>query len=250
MAVIVVPPWLPSLATPAGVYTPQTDTFFLARALRREGPGPGMDLLELGTGNGTLAVYAAQQGARVTATDIAWHAVITARLNAQRAGQRVNVCRGDLLSPVSGRTFDLVVSNPPYVPTPARVPGDGDGQGGSGEAWNAGHDGRAVLDRICEEVPRALRPGGVLLMVQSALSGIDTTLGILSGFGLRATVSDRMHTPFGPVLRSRLAWLRDRQLVGPHEEFEELVIIRAEQTRSIMSHHTDRRRPDARAGPG
>ncbi|MGW1892303.1 HemK2/MTQ2 family protein methyltransferase [Streptomyces sp. NPDC002004] len=227
MVVTVAPPWLPSLATPPGVYTPQADTFFLARALRRERPGPGMDVLDLGTGNGTLAVYAAQQGARVTATDIARRAVVTARLNALRAGQSLHVRRGDLLSPVRGQTFDLVVSNPPYVPSP-HAPGHGR-RVKVGEAWNAGHDGRAILDRICEEVPRALRPGGVLLMVQSALSGTDTTLMRLSSSGLRATVADRMHIPFGPVLRSRLAWLRDHQLVPPHEELEELVIIRAQQ---------------------
>jgi release factor glutamine methyltransferase len=238
MAETGIPPWLPPLATPPGVYTPQADTFFLAQALHREGPGPGMDVLDLGTGNGTLAVFAAQQGARVTATDMARRAVLTARLNALRTGQSMNVRLGDLLSPVLGRKFDLVVSNPPYVPTPSPSPhvaGDGGVRVDAGDtcnavrAWNAGHDGRVILDRICEEVPRALRPGGVLLMVQSALSGTDITLRRLSRAGLRATVSDRMYTPFGPVLRSRLAWLRDRRLVAPHEELEELVIIRAQQ---------------------
>ncbi|MGW2938338.1 HemK2/MTQ2 family protein methyltransferase [Streptomyces sp. NPDC001156] len=232
MAETVVCPWLPPLATPPGVYTPQADTFFLARALRREGPGPGMDVLDLGTGNGTLAVYAARQGARVTATDITWGAVMTARLNALRAGQSLNVRVGDLLSPVQGRKFDLVVSNPPYVPSPGLSTHRARDIGlhiKASDAWDAGHDGRAILDRICEEVPQALRPGGVLLMVQSALSGTNATLRRLSRAGLRVTVSDRMHTPFGPVLLSRLAWLRDRRLLAPHEELEELVIIRAQQ---------------------
>ncbi|MEU1598875.1 HemK2/MTQ2 family protein methyltransferase [Streptomyces sp. NPDC005708] len=232
MVLTAVPPWLPSLATPPGVYTPQADTFFLARALRRERLMPGMDVLDLGTGNGMLAVYAAQHGVHVTATDITWRAVLTARLNALWAGQSLDVRLGDLLSPVRGQKFDLVVSNPPYVPTPdphRHTPGAGGARVKGGEAWNAGHDGRAVLDRICEEVPQALRRGGVLLMAQSALSGTEATLRRLSAAGMRATVSDRMGTPFGPVLQSRLAWLRGRDLVSPHEELEELVIIRAQQ---------------------
>ncbi|MFG3062731.1 HemK2/MTQ2 family protein methyltransferase [Streptomyces sp. NPDC048231] len=232
MTVPAPPLWLPSLATPPGVYAPQADTLFLATALQREALAPGMDVLDLGTGNGTLAVYAAQQGARVTATDIARRAVATARLNASRAGQHIDVRRGDLLSPIRGRRFNLVVCNPPYVPAPGSPlhgTRNDDGRTAPGSAWNAGPDGRAILDRLCEEVPQALRPGGVLLMVQSALSGPDTTLLRLSGSGLRAAVSDHIRIPFGPVLRSRLPWLRDRRLVNPQDMFEELVIIRAQQ---------------------
>ncbi|TFV33480.1 methyltransferase domain-containing protein [Streptomyces sp. T1317-0309] len=228
MTVSAAPPWPSSLATPPGVYTPQADTLFLAKALQGEGLAPGMDVLDLGTGNGTLAVYAAQHGARVTATDINRRAVATARLNALRAGQHIAFCRGDLLSPIRGRRFDLVVCNPPYVPAPDSTEDD-DGRAQTGRAWDAGQDGRAILDRICGEVPQALRPGGVLLMVQSALSRPEETLLQLNGSGLAAAVSDRIDIPFGPVLRSRLAWLRDRRLVSPQEMLEELVIIRAQQ---------------------
>lgn len=232
MVATTLPAWFPSRATARGVYAPQTDTYFLAQALRREEPGPGMDVLDLGTGNGTLAVCAARLGARVTATDIAWDAVMSARLNALRAGLSLIVRHGDLLTPVRGQRFDLVVSNPPYVPAPGpppQPPGEGMLHVRASDAWDAGRDGRAVVDRICEEVPHAMRPGGVLLMVQSALSGTDTTLRSLSRSGLRATVSDRMRIPFGPVLRARLAWLRDCQLIAPHEDLEELVVIRAQQ---------------------
>ncbi|MEU8591696.1 HemK2/MTQ2 family protein methyltransferase [Streptomyces sp. NPDC048664] len=215
-----------------GVYAPQADTWFLERALRRESPGPGVNVLDLGTGEGTLAVCAARQGARVTATDISWRAVLSTRLNALRARQHLDVRRGDLLAPVRGRTFDLVVSNPPYVPAPGPAPsatGDAGHRARASDAWDAGHDGRAVLDRICAEVPSVLRPGGVLLMVQSGLSGTDTTLRSLTRSGLRATVSDRTRVPFGPVLRARRAWLREHHLIAPEQELEELVIIRAEQ---------------------
>lgn len=215
----------PVLAPP-GVYAPQADTYLLARALHREEPAPGMDVLDLGTGTGALAICAARKGARVTAVDIAWRAVLTTRLNALRAGQRLTVHRGDLLEPVRGRSFDMIISNPPYVPTPPSEQAIGRGPE---RAWNAGVDGRAVLDRICSEAPYVLRPGGVLLIAQSGLSGTEETLERLAGAGLRATVADRAYIPFGPVLRSRLPWLRESGQIASREKNEELVIVRAQR---------------------
>ncbi|MGW7270926.1 HemK2/MTQ2 family protein methyltransferase [Streptomyces sp. NPDC054864] len=212
------------LLTLPGVYAPQDDTGLLARALCREDIGPGTDVLDLGTGSGALAVHAARLGARVTAVDIARRAVLTARLNALAARQRVTVLRGDLTAAVPGRSYDFVASNPPYVPSPSgRLP-----RRGAARAWDAGHDGRAVVDRLCDAVPQVLRPGGVLLMVHSALCGTDETLRRLSKAGLETSVADRALIPLGPVLRSRLAFLRGQGLLGD-EDLEELVVIRAER---------------------
>ncbi|SOE58966.1 Methyltransferase small domain-containing protein [Streptomyces sp. OV198] len=106
------------LIAPPGVYRPQHDTRLLARALCREGVAPGSQVLDLGTGTGALSVAAARLGARVTAVDISWRAVLTARVNALAARQRIVVRRGDLTDAVPGRLFDLVVSNPPTSPPP------------------------------------------------------------------------------------------------------------------------------------
>lgn len=210
---------------PPGVYAPQEDTELLAAALADEPVAPGAAVLDVGTGSGALALTAARRGARVTAVDVSRRAVCAARLNALRAGLPVEIVRGNLFEPVRGRSFDLVLANPPYVPAPTahRPPR------GAARAWDAGGDGRLVLDRICLEAPGLLRPGGVLLLVQSALSDPGATVDCLRAAGLKAAVTQRQRIAFGPVLRRRVEWLRERALLSPDENDEELVVVRAEQ---------------------
>lgn len=205
-----------------GVYRPQADTLLLAGAMRREGIAPGMEVLDLCTGSGALALHAARLGARVTAVDISRRAVASARLNTALARLPVSVRRGDLLSALRGHAFDALVSNPPYVPAPTDPPA----RLGAGRAWNAGPDGRLVLDRICDGAAAALRPGGLLLLVQSHLSDPEATVDRLAAAGIAATVCDRATVPFGPVLRGRARWLRAQGLLSPEVEGEELVVIR------------------------
>ncbi|KJK53610.1 methyltransferase [Streptomyces sp. NRRL F-4428] len=206
-----------------GVYRPQADTRFLAEALDHEDLGPGRDVLEIGTGTGALALHAAGRGARVTAVDVSWRALLTARLNALRRRLPLRLLHGDFAARTADRRFDLVFANPPYVP----APGTGLPTHGPERAWDAGPDGRAVIDRICARAPELLRPGGTLLMVHSGMCGAEETVDRLSAAGLTAGVIARTAVPWGPVLRGRRAWLERRALAAPYEQWEELVIIRA-----------------------
>ncbi|NGO76806.1 methyltransferase [Streptomyces sp. YC504] len=209
-----------------GVYAPQDDTALLAEALRSEVLPPHARVLDVGTGTGALALAAAQRGAEVTAVDASWKAVLTARLNARLAQLPVEVLKGSLLKPVADRTFDLIMANPPYVPAPSTTPGRG-----AARAWDAGRDGRLILDRLCATAPALLRPGGVLLLVHSALSGEEQTVGALRAAGLSTSVVERRAVVFGPVLRSRQTWLEARGLIQTGQDKEELVVVRAERTR-------------------
>ncbi|WP_426368649.1 HemK2/MTQ2 family protein methyltransferase [Streptomyces sp. E-08] len=213
----------PRLIALPGVYRPQADTLLLAGALAREPLRPGSEVVEIGTGTGALALRAAARGAAVTAVDIAWPAVLAARLNGWRHRLRLRILHGDFATRTRGHRFDLVLANPPYVPCPdARLPTRGDRR-----AWDAGRNGRAVIDRICAAAPDLLRPGGVLLMVHSGMCGAQETLERLSRNGMSAQVTERASVPWGPVLRSRRTWLQRQGLAEDGDEQEDLVIVRA-----------------------
>ncbi|MDK1471952.1 class I SAM-dependent methyltransferase [Streptomyces sp. 549] len=209
---------------PPGVYATQEDTDLLVESLRNERLGPQSRVLDMGTGTGALAMAAARSGAgRVTATDASARAVLTARLNARLNGLRVRVVRGDLVPPDGADGFDLVLANPPYVPSPGvRLP-----RRGPARAWDAGPDGRVFIDRICRGATDLLAPGGVLLMVHSALCGAEQTVELLGRAGMAASVTERRFVPFGPVMRSRASWLTERGLIAPGADKEELVVVRA-----------------------
>src|SRR5688500_6337723 len=88
----------------------------LAGAMRREGL-EGKSVADICTGTGALAISAARAGAAsVTAVDLTRRAVTCARVNARLNGARVDVRRGDLFGPLAGAKFDVIVSNPPYIP--------------------------------------------------------------------------------------------------------------------------------------
>ncbi|MER7952252.1 HemK2/MTQ2 family protein methyltransferase [Streptomyces sp. NPDC096079] len=205
-----------------GVYAPQADTVLLAAQLGHEEVRPGTRSLDLCTGTGVLAVLAALRGARATAVDISRSAIAASRLNALLHGCRIRALRGDLDAPVAPERFDLVTVNPPYVPSenpaaPAR---------GARRGWDAGTDGRLLLDRVCARAP-GLTPAGVLLLVQSSLSGVAATLDALARGGLRARVVQRRTEPFGAVMTARADWFAARGLIAPGTRSEELVVIRA-----------------------
>lgn len=210
-----------------GVFRPISDSRLLADCLRRE-LSPGARVADICTGSGVLAVTAAVHGAgAVSATDCSRRAVWSARLNARLNGVVVGAVRGDLLEPVRDRQFDLIVSNPPYVPAenddlPSR---------GAARAWDGGRNGRALIDRLCDEAPAHLRPGGTLLLVHSSVCDERSTLERLQSRGLETQVMARRRGVFGPILAARAPALQERDLLPPGE-VEEIVVIRARRRRA------------------
>jgi release factor glutamine methyltransferase len=213
------------LVTLPGVFRPISDTWLLADALEGECLPAGARVLDLCSGSGVLAIRAARR-AEVTAVDISRRSIATIRLNAALNGVRVRAVRGDLLAAVPGERFDAIVSNPPYVPAPADdVPARG-----RARAWDAGRDGRALLDRICARAPARLRPGGSLVVVHSSVCDAGRTLQLLAEGGLAAEIVVRSRGPLGPLLSERRTTLQQRGQLAPDVHEEDLVLIRGRRS--------------------
>jgi release factor glutamine methyltransferase len=80
--------------------------------------GQDVDVLDLGTGSGCLAVTLdiEEPHMHVTATDISDKALMTAKLNNKNLNGNVTFYQGDWYSPLKGKKYDIIVSNPPYIP--------------------------------------------------------------------------------------------------------------------------------------
>ena len=212
------------IMTLPGVFRPISDSRLLAECAREE-LSPGARAVDVCAGSGAIAIAIAQAGAgSVSAIDASLRAVLTARINARLNGVSVRVRRGDLPSPVTGEQFDLIVSNPPYVPSedvPAR---------GAARAWDAGPDGRVFIDRLCDEAPAHLAPGGSLLLVHSSVCGEGRTVERLQSRGLDASVVARRPGPLGPLMRERARALETRGLLEPDQSEEELLVIRGRRS--------------------
>jgi release factor glutamine methyltransferase len=194
----------------------------LARELVATLPRPGASALELCTGSGAVALAAAEAGAEAAAVDVSRRSVATVLLNARLRGLRVEALRGSLFEPVAGRRFDVIATNPPYVPAaedklPTRGPA---------RAWDAGRAGRALIDPICAAAAGHLTPGGAILIIHSSLCGTEETVERLSRTGLKVDVPVRERGPLGPLMRERVDQLEARGALAPGEREEELVIVR------------------------
>jgi release factor glutamine methyltransferase len=221
----------PAISVAHNVYQPQEDSRLLVDAMHHTALIPGRRVLDLCTGSGFVAIAAAELGgARVNAFDTCPHAVRCSRANAALAGVEVDVRQGSWPEALELAPFDVVVANPPYVPTP---PVDDSericSSAGPSWAWNAGPDGRLVLDPLCETAPKLLCDGGSLLLVHSALAGVQQSLDRLKWAGMQAEVIASKWIPFGPVMSARAQWLEDTGRIPRGRREEELIVIRAEK---------------------
>lgn len=206
-----------------GVYRPQSDTWLLAEAPAEAAVPARARVLDICTGSGALAVAAMRTGAaEVVAIDISGRAVLSARTNAMLRRLPIRVGRGDVSTALRMPAFDVVVANLLYVPCPT-------GTLRTAARWDAGADGRDVLNVLCGSANELLRPGGFMLIVQSEVSGEDETLQQLRAGGLKAAVVARRRIPFGPVMRRRAGYLVVCRRLDPDREDEEVLVVRADR---------------------
>jgi release factor glutamine methyltransferase len=148
-----------------GVLIPRPETEGLIEAALAHANAAAA-ILDIGTGSGAIAVTLALEAkTRVTASDVSLVALAAARRNAAALEAPVNFVACDLGSAFAPASFDLIVSNPPYVaerdrPTLQREVRDHE----PALALFAGDDGLAVYRRLIPQAARLLRPGGRLIL--------------------------------------------------------------------------------------
>lgn len=192
-----------------GSLIPRPDTESVVEAVleRLDLREPPCRVLDLGTGSGAIAISVAEErpGCEVYASDISEAALAGARENAERAGVSVGLCLADISSSLEGLTgtVDLLVSNPPYIPTDqirelAPEVQDWDPR----TALDGGADGLWFYRRIFSETPPLLAEGAdVVLEVGDGQAEAVLEMGRRAGFTPLGTYPDLAGTDRAALLR-------------------------------------------------
>lgn len=150
----------------ADVLIPRSDTeALMSEAIKRQ--PDARSVLDIGTGSGCIAVSLQKRLSKavVTATDISESALAVARRNADKHGASIEFLLGYLFVPVGGRCFDLIVSNPPYIPTADIESLDQEVRDYDPRtALDGGIDGLNIYRTLIPSAVEHLNPGGWLLV--------------------------------------------------------------------------------------
>jgi len=139
------------------IYEPREDTFLMFEALA-EVDLKGLKVLDMGAGSGILAAYCARKGARVTASDIDTHVAQVLKTIASHLDISLEAVTSDLFSRIPDQ-FDLVIFNPPYVPSGQIEDRTVDG----------GRKGAEVIHKFLGHLPNHLAQKGCAMLLVSSL---------------------------------------------------------------------------------
>jgi release factor glutamine methyltransferase len=170
-------------STCENVYEPAEDSFLFAENLHIH---EGDEVLDMGTGIGILGILATKEASAVVLVDVNPHAVRCAKENAMlnNVRSKMDFVQGDLFAPLSEKVkFDVILFNAPYLPTDHT-----EGDSWLERAWQGGTTGRQIIDRFISEAPKHVKRAGRVLLMQSALCGVDETVYKFTAQGMRSRV--------------------------------------------------------------
>jgi len=174
----------PRVFMPAGT----ASSALMAGCIRLEG---WEEVLEIGCGSGALTVLLAERARRVVAVDVSRRALACTLANLASFGllEKAEVRLGSLYSPLKpGEVFDVIVSNPPYLPTPR------------GEhMWGAGL-GLELLRELVLGASKRLKPGGRLYTSASTLTPATLLAKVMGRAGFDVRVAGAKRTPLDTIV--------------------------------------------------
>lgn len=181
-----------------------TTTVALHRSLARRGRGAA-SALEVGVGEAALLAvsFARRFGVAVDGVDLSAARVESSRRVAGHNRAAVRIWQSDLLDGVEGR-YDLIFTNPPYVPTAAGRALDLTAAAGFDDdrVWDGGADGTAVIARLLAQAPAHLEAGGRLILgVQSFYVPDETVRRLAAAAGFEVVGRER------PWLSPSVVWV-------------------------------------------
>ena len=158
--------WSLDLRVTPDVLIPREDTELLVRVALRHCPqGEKVDIADLGTGSGAIALAIANDRprAKIVALDSSKAALDVARGNAERLRiGNVEFIHSDWFDALGDRLFDVIVSNPPYIAAGDAHLSSGDLRFEPAQALASGEDGLDAIRRIARDAPAHLREAGML----------------------------------------------------------------------------------------
>jgi release factor glutamine methyltransferase len=172
------------------VYQPAEDSKLLADTVV-DAIDAGQHVLDVGTGSG----YVGTRLQRETDAE-----AVGVDLNPEACQQAFEaglpVVRGDMFGPFRDDSFDVVVCNPPYLPTPPEQEWDDWME----RALSGGEDGRAMVDPFLDGVGRVLRAGGAAYILISTLTGPEEVRAYARERGLDSEIVAEESHPFEKLL--------------------------------------------------
>jgi release factor glutamine methyltransferase len=173
------------LVIPPAVFHP--GFFFSTRLLLRyitKLPLKNRTFLELGAGSGLIAMYAAREGAQVTASDINPVAIHSLEMNSRSNRIPLTVITSDLFANIPGQTFDMIAINPPYYKKQPQTPAQ--------YAWYCGEQGE-YFQQLFSSLQPYMHAQSIVLMVLSDGCDMEMIFGMAlnNGFKLNCVFETR-----------------------------------------------------------
>ena len=189
------------------VLIPRPETELLAeRAVDALQKRPSPAALDMCCGSGCLAVSLALgvPGAAVHAADLSEGALAVTALNAERLGAKLTLHQGDLFASIpEGLRFDVIVSNPPYIPAADCLELQEEVRREPMMALDGGTDGYDFYRRIAQDAPSFLREGGVL-MLEVGYDQAAAVMGLCKAAGFRDVMSHEDYQHIDRMVEARL----------------------------------------------